>query len=379
MLDTIILSIPQDKFTIINYEAFNPSARGLYESPFYKLGSRGHFECFLNPTKKEKLNHEYMPRLTLSKRSGTGGFSIALKIELSLPKLLFGNNFQELDDEDFDKIIKKLHTCLLNRGIGITLDNIRSATVTGIHYWKNVIVTDYTTSALVIKTIEKLGITKRLDTGHTDFRNEGQAIRFHTNHYELSFYDKVKDLEQAKISEKRAIETDNYIQYDLFNCIRKQKIRPEILRMECRINNRRNIKKTLNENGIFNNPMTFESLYSKHIARTLLCFFWQKNIEPSLNIIVLSRQSADAIYTKMRLAGIKEMDAIKCIGGLLMIKELGIRGFKQLLSPKSNTYTRLNKMISNATFDKYFMSDVFDKIRKDVFDCISIRTEFKNL
>ena len=34
--------------------------------------------------------------------------SIVLKIELSLPKLFFGNNFDELQYKDFSSVIKKL-------------------------------------------------------------------------------------------------------------------------------------------------------------------------------------------------------------------------------------------------------------------------------
>ena len=141
MIDTIVLSIPVDKINITNYELFSPSARGLFESPYYKLGRRGYFECFLNP-KIEETNLGYHPRFTLSKRMSNGGFSIALKIELSLPKLLYGNNFNELEDCDFESIVQRLHFELLSAGIIVDIDNVLNARVTGIHYGKNIILTN---------------------------------------------------------------------------------------------------------------------------------------------------------------------------------------------------------------------------------------------
>ena len=55
-----------------------------------------------------------------------------------------------------------------------------------------------------------------LDVNQTDYRNEGHSYKWHCNSYEVVFYDKIKDLEKAKQSEKRAIEKDNAIQLHLF-------------------------------------------------------------------------------------------------------------------------------------------------------------------
>ena len=57
----------------------------------------------------------------------------------------------------------------------------------------------------------------------------------------------MKYLKQSKISDKRAIEQDNYIQQDLFNYSTRPPL--EILRMEVRLNNRKSIKNTLEKVG----------------------------------------------------------------------------------------------------------------------------------
>ena len=55
MIDTIVLTIPKDKYIILDHDKFSPSTRGLFENPYYRLGARGYFKCTQNPTKTELL------------------------------------------------------------------------------------------------------------------------------------------------------------------------------------------------------------------------------------------------------------------------------------------------------------------------------------
>ena len=51
MIDTIVLTIPKDKYIILNYDRFTPSAIGFFKAPFYNVGARSNFSCKQNPTK----------------------------------------------------------------------------------------------------------------------------------------------------------------------------------------------------------------------------------------------------------------------------------------------------------------------------------------
>src|SRR5262245_29680440 len=75
-------------------------------------------------------------------------------------------------------------------------------------------------------------LSQRLDLAKTDFRNGGHAVRYHANSLDIIFYDKIKDLERARISEKRAIERDNIGQIDLFKGARSLPKQLEVLRPE---------------------------------------------------------------------------------------------------------------------------------------------------
>lgn len=89
----------------------------------------------------------------------------------------------------------------------------------------------------------------------------------------LDDYDKIKDMKQAKISEKRAIESDYAIQQDLFT---KEIIKKplEVLRMELRIGNRTKLKSLMKELGIVC-PTNFESLFNQNISQRMLLHFWR--------------------------------------------------------------------------------------------------------
>ena len=126
---------------------------------------------------------------------------------------------------------------------------------------------------MVINELSKINLTKRLDLNKTSFTNEGQIIHFHCNSYEIAIYDKLKDLEQAKISEKRSTETDNLIQLNLFDDIRI-KIPFEVLRIEIRLNTGRKIKQVLKSISI-NRDLIFKNLFSSGISKKVINHFWQ--------------------------------------------------------------------------------------------------------
>jgi hypothetical protein len=112
MIDTIVLLLTQDLFEIIDPDLFTPSAQWIKNNNYLLRG----ISSKQNPTKKELAQGIYKPRLTLfsfdklrmSGHKSTSTPKTLLKIELSLPKLLFGNNFQELTHKQFHDLVQKL-------------------------------------------------------------------------------------------------------------------------------------------------------------------------------------------------------------------------------------------------------------------------------
>jgi len=99
------------------------------------------------------------------------------------------------------------------------------------------------------------------------------VIRYHTNGFEIVFYDKIKDLEKAKKSDNRAMENENKIQLGLFDKKEFSK-QFEVLRMEVRFGNRKKLEKILTDLKIKAN-LNFAMLFDREIAQKVLLHYWQ--------------------------------------------------------------------------------------------------------
>ncbi len=274
MIDTVVLLLPQHAYQITDPDKFVPSARWISSSAVHGIQSRQ------NPTKKELLAGIYKPRLILfpsanpSSRKATPGTytPIVLKIELSLPKLFFGNNFEELKGKDLQTLLAKLSTTLNQMGVIVDPQELAKAPVSVIHYSKNIKLTDGSTPYHYINKLKESNMRMSLDVNQTDYRNEGHSYKWHCNSYEIVFYDKIKDLEKAKLSDRRAIEKDNAIQLNLFPALAKRTKMFEVLRMEVRLNKRQKMKQLFAKLGI-KSDLTLKSLFKPVISKKVLLHY----------------------------------------------------------------------------------------------------------
>ncbi len=259
MIDTIVLMLTNDKYQIINNNFKSKSPKGIYKPHIYFF-------------RKNSFNQKTEQ---------------ILKIELSLPKLFFGNNFNELQYKDFLSLNKKLVAVLQKMGIQTTESSIANAQVIAIHYSKNIPLTDGSTPFHYINKIKSANVQMSLDTNKTDFRNDGHSYKWHCNSYEVVFYDKIKDLENAKKSGKRAVETKNDVQLKLINKLRSngtrfakasqvkqnERIKPfELLRMEVRLNKRAKIRQLFKKLNL-KTDLTFKKLFKPAISKKILMYY----------------------------------------------------------------------------------------------------------
>jgi len=268
MIDTIVITLSSAQYQITAPELFTPPAHWVLAET-----RKAHvIHSKQNPLKRELRQGIYKPRLTLSNRiNARGTRDITLKIELSLPKLLFGNNFDELCLKDFPTVVHELVAVLIDMGVQTTVELLSEAPVSAIHYSKNFRLTDGSTPYHYIQKIREANSKLSLDVNHTDYRNEGSSYRWHCNSYEVVFYDKIRDLEKAQISGKRALEKDNEMQLHLFKDLRKRRMF-EILRMEVRLNKRTKIKQLFKILGI-KVPLTFKKLFKPAISKKVLLHY----------------------------------------------------------------------------------------------------------
>jgi hypothetical protein len=334
MLDTVVLTLDRRHFEILQPERFSPSAKGLLSPPYYPLGSRGNIACVQNPTKADLNAGRYLPRLTLTKRKISNGFALALRIEFSASKLIFGNNFDELETRDFSKVLVALHDAVGRMGICVSREVLRKAPISAIHYSKNIAFTDYTTCFMVMSELDLIDLSSRLDLSRTDYRNKGHAIRYHANCFEVTFYDKLKDLEKARYSEKRAIERNYGAQLEMLNGRDSLPKSLEVLRIEVRLGTRAKIKSLMKQIGADVEP-TFEALFSADIAKAVLGHFWS-NVRARLPLSHKANAlRPEDLLSTLAYAGkgtVRLSKLLQQLGCTVLVDSVGIRGAGAALS-----------------------------------------------
>lgn len=319
MLDTVILLIPKTNFQIMKHERFMPTTKYLGSS----------FDAYSkhvnNPTAAEKQSGVYLPRLTVIRRGG----QISLKIEFSVPKILYGNNLDEVEESDFQKIIELLKTKLWQMGVAISGSSLTSAEVSAFHPSKNIPLRGGYTSSFVIRELHKVNLSRKLDFDKVDFRNEGQSMQFYSASHALVMYDKLIDMAKT---EGRAVDKDQTKgQLSLLDLIAKKDPKTEILRIEVRLSKKAKMNQMLTKLGHAPN-LTFQQVCKKKLCGSILQDYWQSYLEPDAFLFDgISKVGSVFIAVVGQYARIKPKQAIYLTGLNLISKEFGMRQLRQMV------------------------------------------------
>jgi len=346
MLDTVILQIPINYSAIIDHSQFTPSTRGILDNPasFYKYTN--------NPKKADRESGIYKPRLTIIKR----GNRIYLKAEFSVPKLLFGNNLDELEESDFEETVSKLRKIIEQKGVRLWTHEIEKAEVLRFDPSKNIPLSKGYTSSFAIRELSKINLNQKLDLERVGFRNDGEALQFYSNRHSLVFYDKINDLTKPP---KRAIDKDQTKkQLDLFEYIKKEKINLEVLRIEVRLSYKAKMMEVLERVGFTDSPL-FKNIFKRDLCQKIVKLYWEEFFGKNLFLFSVNN-NPQIILQKilMRYPKTNIRTAVMLVGLNLLCKdEEGIRGFRSIAKnykPKFN-WVMLNNYL------KKFEDEIFTK------------------
>ena len=355
MIDTIVLCLNSTQFSLAKstYEKFTPNARGLFEAPFYNFGGGKAICCRLVPSSEDKKLGKYLPRLSLIKAIRRGGVAINLFVEFSAPKVLFGNNFDELKDEDFTALIMKLAGILRYMGIWTWSDALRQAKVSRIHFGKNVILTNYTTASEIISELAKVNLTTRRQSDTRTYKNDGETLHFFNSSTGIAIYNKKKELQRSKVSEKTLIEQDNYCQLSLLNYFNEH--RPfEVVRIETRYNNRRAIKAILTKVSEDPGEITFEELFKADLSQRILNYEFGRIAEANVGLGDSFASSPEDFIKDLNINNQFAKPNQKLIALAIheLIKDTGCREIRNLIQATPMQWSRIVKMIENLSFTK---------------------------
>jgi len=330
MIDTVTLRLKESEFKILDHKRFSPNSEGLFVPPYSRMGGRAYLDCYQNPSKADFKKGNYKPQLTLRKRWIDGEPQIFLYIQFSAPKILYLNNFDELNNEDFPTICCELQAKLLSMGVLTSSEKIAKAQVTKIHYSKNILLPPFVIPYMIMKEVRKIDFDLRYDLAEKDYLNSGQSLRFHTKEFEFILYDKKKDLEKAKKGEK-SIDKDPEVQLNLFEKFVPKKSF-EILRLELRLNTSNKIKKELSSKV---ENYTFQQLFNSDISTYILNKYWDLILEnyQLINFDIDNKEKFLASFL-INNPNCKITTALSTYAFLEYIKELGIRRFRGILEHK---------------------------------------------
>lgn len=346
MVDTVKIELPIASPLMLEGDKFHPIT--LQQLMSAKPGAH----TKLVPSRVYKKSGTYLPRLTVHKRISKMGTPIYfLGVEFSAPKLVYGNNFDELVEDDREALLDALQRALEQMvGFRFPVEQLARAAVRRWDVSKNIVYRDYTSCLTVLNTIMKLDVSRVYDFQKTSYR-DGQVAHIHCNSLDIAFYDKLADLRQAKKSEKRAIENDSLSQMKLLENISGHD--PfEVLRYEVRLNGRDAIKRAYPELG----EWTLETMFRKDLSQWLLMLHWQK-LTSSLDMLALD---ASKPYELLQNYLISNPDttpqaAMSAVTGLLINGQRGARQLRTLLENKygAQAWYRYKPLLKMPTPNRY--------------------------
>ena len=332
MIDTVCLLIPKDKMTMLDMTGYGVPRWDLYSK------TEQYNKYVKNPSKKDLDSGLYFPRLTGYRRKSFNK-EANVRIEFSVPKLLYLNNLDELEEKDFPRVIEILQERLRSMGVIVTQRVLEKASVSSTHFSKNIQLEDGYTANHLISEMNKVNLRKAFDFARSRYINDGQSLYAHTTSHQLVIYDKVADLGKDK---KRAIDkVQTPYQFSLFAELTKEAEMTEIIRFEVRLNLKQKMNSVLEKLGYAKNP-TFKDIFNKEMSRKVVTEYWKTLIkERNLGLFSVSLSLKDILRT-LYLADrkIKPNRAIYLVGLFMLGKdENGMRELRSIVARKSHERT----------------------------------------
>lgn len=326
MIDTVILSIPAKDVQMLDDEVYDVQPWNL------QAKTESYQKYVKNPTHESLKSGLYFPRLTGYNRNNVE--TEAIKIEFSVPKLLYLNNLDELEDKQFQDVIRALQDRLKRMGVVVTYDILANAPVTTVHYSKNIELVDGFTSQYVIAELGKINLNKRFDLTKARYMNDGESLTAFSITNSFVIYDKIADLNKDK---KRTIDKDQTpYQLSLFEQLRPVK---EIIRFEVRLCKKQKIRALFKQLG-FTDELTFKNVFSVAKSKAVLLQYWLKMVEGSSLLLFAHSATAKDLLKQIQLAHPKAKSRvlIYLVGLVGLSREgNGLRELRTILAKGNNS------------------------------------------
>ena len=196
-----------------------------------------------------------------------------LKIQFSAPKLLFGNSLEEVVESDCDRVITKLKSTLSSIKIDVKEADIAGATVSGVHFCKNLFLPKDIHMREIQDELGRMDISKVEDVSAKQHKNGGRVLNVYSGTIEYSFYDKISDCMRPKNKRIDKGFMDHEREVVLSHGLQDS----EAFRYEYRLKKtqtvRRDINRILDRKPLV--PVVFADLFTRGLYRAMILKTWQ--------------------------------------------------------------------------------------------------------
>jgi hypothetical protein len=381
-IDTVILTLYGHDFAPLQPWDFTPNINSVVKTEPKDMGKGKYLPAKRNPTKDDNAKAGYLPYLTYYKALRTGGLATELRIQFSAPKLVYGNNFDELLEDDVGLVYEKLFAGLKYYGIRLFkgIDTLVNARVSTIHFAKNFPLTNYMTAYQAMTEVSRCDVSAWRDVSQSTYANNGHGFKTHSKYYELAFYDKIAEYNKGK-RHQPIFDTDLQLPLNLFND--KELVQPfEVIRMEARLNNSRTIKTALQKAGFNEKEVTLDKLCKKNISQAVLK---QQLVDLYSRYPKISNAQAPDLHSLfselyVQNPNLSMATILSAVGMKALNQDAGTRKLKDIVGPKgSPKLLRQVKKVNSELSYKYSQPEVFQLLSKqlDRFEPVRIANFLK--
>jgi hypothetical protein len=258
----------------------------------------------------------------------------ALYVELSLPKLLYGNNLFEITNDDYPRLLSMLQDSIHTiTSMWFNLDDISQAVITRWDIGKNIVSSMAGFTLDVLDLMSKQDISRRFDlTSQTyikdDRTEDGHGIRYHTKTREFVLYDKKQDMIKEGRGVTRMLGTNATSKRKLL--IKKlDDMGLSALRLEMRYRDTKTIRNILRDVGSPRSP-TFRELFDSDLVKKIVNHEWEKHTQ-NIAVAELDKDEPYEIVTNLLKAGVNVHKALEALGLQQVINQEGVRKYRTLI------------------------------------------------
>jgi hypothetical protein len=308
---------------------------------------------------------EYYPSLTLRPHNN-------LYIEFSAPKIVYGNNVDELCNTDLPRFLELLEAKLFDMGFNITQEQILHSRVSFCTVSKNIEIEEVGATEFIEFT-RRLWWRWRYLTKIESFKSNGIALRNYSETTGIGIYAKVPSLQDIKTKTDKELELTQTLKEN------------NILRFEYRMQNyQRTLAKYSWAKGYSIKELRFRDIFDSELSKKILLYDLNKSLFSSdFKLITMQLPNIKKMYSYIMNQNLTPLEEMTVIAVFRLCSDLGINQAKEIFESRysqSTTKRAFNicKKILNEFRENDFQQ-INTKIKKTLLEFLPYKVKEINL